>query len=72
MDRTVSVSVGSLLTDRAQQCIPFVASAIASSLVAVATETIAHASTFRGIAAAVAVVMGHSSSVAASLSSGSG
>ena len=73
MGSTVSVTVGSRLTDSAQ-CIPFAASAIASSSVAaVATaETIALASTseVRGIVAAAA--MGCSSFVATPLSSGSG
>ena len=73
MGSTVSVTVGSRLTDSAQ-CIPFAASAIASSLVATTvatTETIALASAFvvRRIAAAA---MGCSSFVAEPLSSGSG
>ena len=72
MGSTVSVTVGSRLTDSAQ-CIPFAASAIASSsAAAVATaKTTALASAFevRRIAAAA---MGCSSFVAAPLSSGSG
>ena len=73
MGSTVSVTVGSRLTDSAQ-CIPFAASAIASSLVAAVatTETIAlaSASEVRGIAATAA--MDCSSFVATPLSSGSG
>ena len=69
MGSTVSVTVGSRLTDSAQ-CIPFAASAIASSLVA-AAETIALASAFEVRRIAAATAMGCSSFVAAPLSSGS-